>query len=103
MHIFYFMKKKWINIVYSIMTIPKIIHQIWIGPNKKPNIWTDTFEFDYISKFPDWKYVLWNDDNIKSLFDDFPIMKLIYDEEQLYCGKADILRLLILYQYVVYI
>jgi mannosyltransferase OCH1-like enzyme len=77
--------------------IPKIIHQIWIGPKKRPDIWIDTFRLDYINKNPEYQYFLWNEDNIDSLFLDFPIYRIIYDIETTYCGKSDILRYLILY------
>ena len=77
--------------------IPKIIHQIWIGPKKRPDIWMDTFKIDYIKKNPDYKYILWNEENIDPLFEDFPIYKQVYNLERSYNGKSDILRYLILY------
>ena len=77
--------------------IPKIIHQIWIGPKKRPDIWMDTFKIDYIKKNPDYKYILWNEENIDPLFEDFPIYKQVYNLEDSYNGKSDILRYLILY------
>lgn len=48
-------------------TIPKIIHQIWIGPNKEPTIWTDTWKVDYVESFPDFEYILWNNEQIERL------------------------------------
>ena len=77
--------------------IPKIIHQIWIGPNKCPYIWINTFKIDYINKNPEYQYFLWTEDNIDSLFNDFPIYRIVYDLETTYNGKSDILRYLILY------
>jgi len=79
--------------------IPKIIHQIWIGPKKLPDIWINTFRIDYINKNPEYQYILWNENNIDQLFVDFPIYRMIYELENEYCGKADILRYLILYIY----
>lgn len=79
--------------------IPKIIHQIWIGPNKKPDIWMNTFSIDYLKKFPSWKYKLWNDNNISELFDNQSVILQIYDNETSYNGKSDILRYLILKKY----
>ena len=74
--------------------IPKIIHQIWLGPpipellQKFTQIWRDVH--------PDWTYILWTEDNIKTL-------KLInqeyYDEETEYASKANILRYELLYQF----
>ena len=77
--------------------IPKIIHQIWIGPKKRPDIWINTFRIDYINKNPEYQYFLWTEDNIDTLFNDFPIYRLVYDLETTYNGKSDILRYLILY------
>ena len=77
----------------------KILHQIWIGPHKKPDIWMKTFSKDYIKLNPHWEYKLWNDDNISELFENFPLMKKIYDLEPTYNGKSDLLRYLILFKY----
>jgi mannosyltransferase OCH1-like enzyme len=77
--------------------IPKIIHQIWIGPKKRPDIWIDTFRIDYINKNPEYQYFLWTEDNIDMLFNDFPIYRIVYNLETTYNGKSDILRYLILY------
>ena len=77
--------------------IPKIIHQIWIGPKNCPDIWINTFRIDYINKNPEYQYFLWTEDNIDILFNDFPIYRIVYDLETTYNGKSDILRYLILY------
>ena len=79
--------------------IPKIIHQIWIGPNKEPTKWTNTLKIDYLAEYPHYKYKLWNETNIDELFVDFPNIKIIYDLEQTWNGKSDLLRYLILYHY----
>ena len=80
-------------------SIPHVIHQIWIGPDPEPTMWTDTFRKDYLSANPDFSYKLWNNDNINELFTDFPIYKKVYDIEKTWNGKSDILRYLILYLY----
>jgi mannosyltransferase OCH1-like enzyme len=77
--------------------IPKIIHQIWIGPNKCPDIWINTWKIDYIKKFPDWTYKLWTEKEIEKLKPTM-INRQYYDMETLYEGKADIARYEILYQ-----
>lgn len=77
--------------------IPKIIHQIWIGPEKQPSMWMDTFAIDYIAKYPDYTYKLWNNDNIMSLFELMPHFKLMFDVESSYAGKADLARYMALY------
>jgi mannosyltransferase OCH1-like enzyme len=79
--------------------IPKIIHQIWIGPKPEPIKWTNTIKIDYITKYPEYEYKLWNESNIEELFVDFPNIKIIYDLEETWNGKSDLLRYLILYYY----
>jgi inositol phosphorylceramide mannosyltransferase catalytic subunit len=85
--------------------IPTKIHQIWIGPKKKPDIYLKTWSVDYINRFKDWEYILWDDNKIDELFRNIQskfninILKKIYDSEKTYHGKADIARLLILYVY----
>jgi inositol phosphorylceramide mannosyltransferase catalytic subunit len=79
--------------------IPKIIHQIWIGPNKNPTIWTNTWSIDYINTFKDFEYKLWNNENINDILNKYPLCKIMFNMEREYCGKADILRYLILYEY----
>jgi mannosyltransferase OCH1-like enzyme len=71
------------------MEIPKIIHQIWLGPNKRPDIWTNSWKIDYIKKYPDWEYKLWTEKEINEL--DL-INNKQYKHEQFYNGKSDIAR-----------
>lgn len=73
------------------MSIPKIIHMIWIG--------TDPFPYQenldsYKEKHPGWKINLWTDKNIPKLRN-----KKIYDALPMNVTKADLLRLEILYKY----
>lgn len=73
--------------------IPKIIHQIWIGPNPVPFIWINTWRFEYIKKNPEWKYILWDNENIKNL----KYLDIIrYEKEKTWNGKSDFLRFAIL-------
>lgn len=76
-------------------TVPRIIHQIWIGPKKPPTKWMNTFR-NYVKKNKGWKYFLWTDSNINKLK---LINKKQYDLEPSYVGKADILRCELLYKY----
>ena len=74
--------------------IPKILHQIWIGPKPAPTNLMKTWK----EKHPDFEYILWTE-------------QVIHDRRlQLTCidkinmipeinGKADIIRWEILYQY----
>jgi hypothetical protein len=75
------------------------IHQIWIGDNPIPTAWTDTVK-DFAKKH-DYTYKLWTEDSIKDLnMDDIPGLKALYKSfgGEL-AGRADILRLLILYKF----
>ena len=86
-------------------TIPKIIHQIWIGPKSLPLFWLNSFQIEFASSNPEWLYKLWTNDNIHSIIYSMdPTIKTLYnsipDEQKHYCHKADILRLIILKLYL---
>lgn len=70
--------------------IPKILHQIWIGPKPPPQQWLDSWK----NKHPDWEYRLWTEKNIPQLEN-----QKLFDQINSYSGKADILRYELLYQY----
>ena len=42
------------------VTIPKIIHELWVGPHPRPTVWMDTWK----EKHPDWEYRLWDNDAV---------------------------------------
>ena len=76
------------------MPIPKIIHQIWIGPNPRPAKLMATFR----DKHPDFEYILWTEEEIVRR--GFKLEnQAAYDSMEQWCGKADILRWEILYRY----
>jgi hypothetical protein len=76
------------------MSIPKIIHQLWIGSKPAPitlmNTWKD--------KHPDFEYIFWNEEEIKKRDFVFKCQDKIDDIEEIN-GKADIMRWEILYKY----
>ena len=72
-------------------SIQKIIHFIWIGNNKIPDIYIDYIE-SWIKNHSDYKFCFWNDDNIPIL-----INQKYYDDAKTYAMKADILRYELLY------
>lgn len=72
------------------LPIPKIIHQIWLGPAAPPLEWMESWK----KKNPSWDYKLWTEENIPKLYN-----QKQYDRITEYSGKADILRVEILYQY----
>lgn len=68
--------------------IPKIIHQIWLGPKPAPtrlfNTWKETH--------PDFEYILWTENNLPKL-----IGQAQFDAAARYNTKSDILRFQVLY------
>ena len=45
------------------MTIPKIIHQLWIGDKPRPDIFMETWREKHINM--GYEYILWNEEEIK--------------------------------------
>ena len=77
------------------MAIPKIIHQIWIGPKKCPDKLIQTWR-DLHPKKDGWQHILWTDKDV----DDFKIKNIRhYNEIEEWAGKADVWRYEILYRY----
>lgn len=75
--------------------IPKIIHQIWVGPNTPPEHFKKWQE-SILMLHPDWEYKLWTDKDVAQLK---MINQRHYDAETNYGAKADILRLELLNQF----
>ena len=75
-------------------TIPKIIHQIWIGKKyHRPEQWMNTWP----AMNPDWEYRVWTDDNLHTLL---PLRaQTAFDAMPHLAGKADILRYEILHRF----
>ena len=49
----------WTNLAADLAPrIPKVIHQIWVGPKEPPCLWLDTFRSDYLEAggmmYPAW-------------------------------------------------
>ena len=74
--------------------IPKILHQLWIGPKNPPLNMMNTWK----EKHPGFEYIFWNEDEIEKRNMTFQCQKEI-DEMSEYNGKADIMRWEILYKY----
>ena len=75
--------------------IPKVIHQIWIGPEPRPRPWMETWQRDFITQHPDWEYRLWTEDEVADL-------DVVHDpvyHHLSYCGRADLLRYRILHRH----
>ena len=68
--------------------IELIIHQIWIGENKRPDMWINTWK-EEVEKKPNWSYKLWTENEIKELE---LYNSDLYEKEKDYACKVDILR-----------
>lgn len=77
------------------MQIPKIIHQLWVGPKTAPVKWMAS----WIDKNPQWEYVFWDNEKIASHY--FANRKHIdyYKGKQQWHGLSDVVRYEILYHY----
>lgn len=74
--------------------IPKIIHQLWIGPNPAPTNHMATWR----DKNPEFTYMFWNEEIISKNNHIFTCMNRVVEMEEIN-GKADILRWEILYEH----
>ena len=72
--------------------IPKVIHQLWIGPKKPPHNLMNTWKLHN----PSWDYVFWNEQKLKTL--KFQNQTQI-NKMQEWNGKCDIYRYEILYKF----
>jgi hypothetical protein len=79
-------------------TIPKIVHQIWLGTNPRPDSWIATVK-DFC-KANGYRYMLWTELNMDQLgFNAIPGLSVTYKRQKSMAGRADIIRLLALYKY----
>lgn len=76
------------------MSIPKIIHQLWIGTKPAPINLMNTWK----EKHPDFEYIFWNEKEFEKRGLNFKCQDKIDDIEEIN-GKADIIRWEILYKY----
>src|SRR4029079_2825346 len=75
--------------------IPKLMHQIWVGPLPPPLAWMSTWK----EKHPGWKYRLWtNEDLQQHPWINFRHMKTYYNQGK-FNGVADLMRYEILYDW----
>ena len=78
--------------------IPKILHQIWIGPREIPEELC-RFQKTWLDLHPDWEYCLWTNDSVQELEFTDPILKELFDRPLTLGERTDILRYEILYQF----
>ena len=76
------------------MSIPKIIHQLWIGTKPRPSNFMNTWK----EKNPEFEYILWNEEEFIKRNISFECQDKIDSMEEIN-GKADIMRWEILWRY----
>ncbi|MAV84870.1 MAG: hypothetical protein CML11_03545 [Puniceicoccaceae bacterium] len=74
----------------NVEKIPKIIHQIWLGPLEPPKEAMQSWK----KLHPDWEHVLWTEKNLPKLKN-----QDAFDRSEAYSQKADILRYEILFHF----
>jgi mannosyltransferase OCH1-like enzyme len=75
--------------------IPKLIHQIWVGPHPIPDKFTQFME-NIKTLHPEYEYRLWTDKDLTT--SNFTLYEYI-EKTPIYAQKADIMRYEILYKY----
>ena len=76
-------------------SIPKVIHQIWLGNKPIPKQFFPFME-SWKKYHPDWEYILWTDKDVKNL--DL-ITQKYFDQETHPRSRANILRFELLYKF----
>ncbi len=74
--------------------IPKIIHQIWVGPLPAPRRMMNTWK----RKHRDYQYMFWDEKKLNQTTLLHKMMPKINEIEEI-CGKVDIIRLVLLYEF----
>lgn len=80
------------------MGIPKQLHQIWIGPDDRPNDLIKTWQ----DKHQDWPHFVWDERAINNEIVWTSGARQVYDQymqDERFCGAANVARVLILHQY----
>lgn len=75
--------------------IPKVMHQLWIGPKQAPIELMDTWK----DAHPGWKYIIWNEETIAEHFPRGFHNQIQYDAMPEWNGKCDIARYEILQKF----
>ena len=75
--------------------IPKLLHQLWVGPKPAPMNFVQTWK----DKHPSWKHILWREETLKTHFPRGLYNQHHYDAMPEWNGKCDIARWEILEKY----
>ena len=81
--------------------IPKIIHEIWVGPRPLPKLYQEYADTCKAAN-PGWEYKLWTEKDIESVLAIDSKYTGLYKEYEKYgyfTGQKDVLEYLILYKY----
>lgn len=78
------------------MSIPKIIHQLWIGPKPPPTKFMDTWKDKHEKE--GFEYIRWTEEEMQKRGFVSKLVRKINDMDEIN-GKADILRWELLYEY----
>jgi len=74
--------------------IPKLMHQIWVGPKPRPDKWLQTWQ----DKHPGWTYKIWDNKDFNAQWKNKRHMQF-YAAKGKWNGVADLMRYEILYRY----
>jgi mannosyltransferase OCH1-like enzyme len=86
------------RIKYTSSGIPKIIHQTW-KDNNIPEKWKKS-QKQWINLHPDWKYILWTDEDIRNHISTYhPEFLELHDNYEYPIQRADMIRYFVLYDY----
>ena len=81
--------------------IPKIIHQLWLGPEKMPEEYSGYIN-SFKNKHKGWRYIFWNEKKIKEEFKHGFFNQYSFDRayiEEKFARASDIARYEILYKF----
>lgn len=77
------------------MSIPKVIHYVWMGRNDKPSSVVKCIE-SWKKALPEYDIIEWNESNFN--VNDFPYCKSAYEKKK-WAFVSDYVRLYVLYKY----
>ena len=69
--------------------IPKILHQIWIGPKERPSKFMDSWH----TNNPDFEYIFWNEEEIKKRNFKFKCQQKIDEIEEILEKELKVIKL----------
>jgi hypothetical protein len=81
--------------LHSGFAIPRVVHQLWIGPRPRPQTLMDSWKHAHEAE--GFEYRMWGNEEVASLEFSFPGLREAVDTIPEINGKADVLRWQILY------